>query len=343
MKKIISLQTETILTESVPFRYDSVVTTYQILASDATYHKNKGDETYCAPLEQVRWWRIIADEGHSLREGNTQRNHAVQALVADNKWIVTGTPMSTDPKEMKNLFKFLGIEESTKMFSLCTGNPPSRRRRFSSGGDYGNTSVEFSLLMFLLRPILLRYSHNQKYRGTGTTLMSLPPMKKRTIEVTFSAVEKKEFEKLEKSAQSFYLDFRRRHIADMSKHFLKVSAKLLPLRVASSGGKYPISEANSDAHDDADSDGDDSDDDIEAAPAARKKRSSAPVKYSDFVFKSKATLLLAELKKIRDEEPDSKSLIFSQFGSTLEYLQELLPDHGFSFRTLKVKSRIVLC
>ena len=67
-----------------------MVTTYQVLASDATYHAAKGGADYCAPLEQVRWWRIITDEGHSLKDGATQRNKAVQALVADNKWIVTG-------------------------------------------------------------------------------------------------------------------------------------------------------------------------------------------------------------------------------------------------------------
>jgi hypothetical protein len=36
-----------------------VVKTYQVLAFDATYHAKKAGEDYCAPCEQVRWWRII--------------------------------------------------------------------------------------------------------------------------------------------------------------------------------------------------------------------------------------------------------------------------------------------
>lgn len=41
-----------------------VVTTYQVLASDATYHKRKSESAqYVPPLEQIRWWRIIVDEG----------------------------------------------------------------------------------------------------------------------------------------------------------------------------------------------------------------------------------------------------------------------------------------
>ena len=53
------------------------------------------------------------------------------------------------------------------------------------------------------------------------------------------------------------------------------------------------------------------------------------------VFKSKFKRLLSELKKIRDNEPNAKSLIFSQFKSTLDYLKEELPKHGFQFRTLE--------
>ena len=36
----------------------------------------------------------------------------------------------------------------------------------------------------------------------------------------------------------------------------------------------------------------------------------------------------------RDEDPSSKSLVFSQYTSTLEWLQKELPNHGFQFRTL---------
>jgi SWI/SNF-related matrix-associated actin-dependent regulator of chromatin subfamily A3 len=69
-----------------------VVTTYQILASDATYHAGKAgdDDDYCPPLEQIRWWRIICDEGHSLREGQTNRARSCLCLVSDHKWLVSG-------------------------------------------------------------------------------------------------------------------------------------------------------------------------------------------------------------------------------------------------------------
>ena len=67
-----------------------VVTTYSILGSDATYHKGKSsDADYCPPLEQIRWWRVICDEGHLLKNNN-DRTPAVLRLLADHKWIVSG-------------------------------------------------------------------------------------------------------------------------------------------------------------------------------------------------------------------------------------------------------------
>ncbi len=84
---------------------------------------------------------------------------------------------------------------------------------------------------------------------------------------------------------------------------------------------------------------------------------------SNFVFESKVKKLLKYLKKIRDEEPEckchfwlkgvtkcsgtdshihfdflpsslAKSLVFSQFSSTLDWLKSELPKNGFQFRTL---------
>ena len=58
-----------------------VVTTYNILASDYFHHRGKSnDPDYCAPLEGVRWWRIICDESHSIRDRNTRTFKALGRL-----------------------------------------------------------------------------------------------------------------------------------------------------------------------------------------------------------------------------------------------------------------------
>lgn len=52
---------------------------------------------------------------------------------------------------------------------------------------------------------------------------------------------------------------------------------------------------------------------------------------SEFIFKSKLEALVRELQTIREKEPSSKSLVFSQFGSTLEWFQTELPKYGFKY------------
>ena len=134
--------------------------------------------------------------------------------------------------------------------------------------------------------------------------MSLPAKSERKIEVSLSEVERREYDRLDKEAKNFYIDFKRTHFRDLSKHYLKLSQKLTPMRVACSGGHFPLEADAENANED------------DTAP---KKKSSK--KYSEFCFTSKFHVLVTELKRVRDEDPSSKSLVFSQYTSTLEWLQ----------------------
>jgi len=58
------------------------------------------------------------------------------------------------------------------------------------------------------------------------------------------------------------------------------------------------------------------------------------VKELKLEMKSKFKLLLEKLKEIKDEDATSKTLIFTQFNSTIEWLKPKLEQAGFSYRTL---------
>ena len=124
--------------------------------------------------------------------------------------------------------------------------------------------------------------------------MSLPPKVERTIKVKFSKEEQDEFKEIEKKAQDFYLNFRAMHTKDLTSHFLTVSQQLLPMRVASSGGKYPI-----ETKIDEDGNKDENDTNMEDNDAKKK---SAVKEYSKFAFTSKFRVLLSELESIRDSD-----------------------------------------
>eukprot|EP00980_Cylindrotheca_fusiformis_P010788 scaffold2442_cov146-Cylindrotheca_fusiformis.AAC.3 len=295
-----------------------VVTTYQVLVSDDTHHRGKSNDpsSYCPPVEQVRWWRIICDEGHALRQASTKQAKSILKLAADHKWLVTGTPANTSVLDLQNQLKFIGIEHVDDVFETFSTDchPTSTMYR----NRYHNK------MMFLLRSVIMRHTQKQLYRGTKTTLMSLPSKTERTIEVTLPTVERQEYDALETAAKTFYLDFKGSHSRKLSSHYMKLFQNLTPMRVACSGGCIPLDDGGGAADECEDMDED-------RLVVARKKDA---VKYSDFAFRAKFRVLIKELKKAREKDPTSKSLVFSLYSSTLEWLKNELPKHGFQYRMI---------
>lgn len=64
--------------------FEVVITSYSILSRESSKsHK----------LQQIEWRRIILDEGHVIRNANTQAAKAACSLKAQSTWACTGTPM----------------------------------------------------------------------------------------------------------------------------------------------------------------------------------------------------------------------------------------------------------
>lgn len=259
---------------------------------------------YSLVLAEIRWWRIIFDEGHCLRDGATKNSKAAAELVSNHKWIVTGTPFSTSVLDLKNMLKVIGIEHVDRLFSAMVAGSSNRRGLFRSA------FYDVNSIMYLLRPILLRHSQQMKYRNSDITLMQLPKKTERDLMVKLSPEEKRVYYKMEKTEQDWYLNYRSRHKHDMSKHYLTVSSRLTALRDACSGGKYNTGATvvPTDDHDTDDMD--------------EKPRKKAETVLSAFSFTSKLKVLLEELERTKNVDPSSKSLVFSQYKTTLDWLKE---------------------
>jgi SNF2 family DNA or RNA helicase len=152
----------------------------------------------------------------------------------------------------------------------------------------------------------------------------------RTIEVTLTGEERVEYTAIETEAKDFYNRFKVHARKELSKYYLQLSSALKAQRVAMSGGHAPLTEYD-DLIKNKNNKGDESDSEDED-DNKKKKNKKAPVAFSEFAYTSKLKKLIEELKRIRDEEPGSKSLVFSNFSSTLKWLQEELPKEGFTFR-----------
>jgi hypothetical protein len=86
-----------------------------------------------------------------------------------------GTPVNTSLNDLKNQLKFIGIQDVSAMFDLF-GRSTCKHTR-DQAAMRGDRAFVPSVghFTFLMRSIMMRHSQNQTYRGTSTTLMSLPP------------------------------------------------------------------------------------------------------------------------------------------------------------------------
>jgi len=256
-----------------------------------------------------------------MRTGTTHQTEAAGRLIAENKWCVTGTPVNTNMNDLKMQLKFVGLSHVNDYFSVFNATTFARIHGGKQNKDQSEDFRQFGHFSFLMRNVVLRHAMKQQYRKSSTDLMQLPPKTERKVEVAFCLEELAQYKKMEANAKVFYRAFKETNGYELNKHYLKLTSKLIPLRVACSGGCVPLDGA------DLDEEGADKE-----KSANQKPRSK--VRYGDFAFTSKFKALIAELKRIRDEEPDSKSLVFSQYSSSLQWLQKELPNHGFTWVTL---------
>jgi hypothetical protein len=144
----------------------------------------------------------------------------------------------------------------------------------------------------------------------------------RTVEVEFNDEEKVEYTALDTAARDFYTSFKGQHGNTLSKHYLLLTQKLMPLRVAASGGRIPLDDEEEEKSSDTDKEVDiDSDDEESVAP--KKKRAKKEKRYSEFAYTSKLKALVAELESARDEDCNGKLHTVDallEFSSCLTYL-----------------------
>ncbi|OIW31626.1 RAD5-like protein [Coniochaeta ligniaria NRRL 30616] len=187
--------------------YDVVVSSYGTLSSEATEGK----------LFTVNWRRVVLDEGHTIRNAKTKAAVAACALNAQSRWVLTGTPIVNNVRDIHSLVKFLrltgGIEQLEVFNTVIT-------RPLTEGFPIGE-----ALLQSLMQDLCLRRKKDMKFVD-----LKLPPKTEYVHRITFWADEKRKYDALLSEAKGALEAFQRNAKTGQKGRFQSVLERLLRLR-----------------------------------------------------------------------------------------------------------------
>lgn len=145
-----------------------VLTTYGTVQNEWARISKLRDEEGRLPqigLFSVEFFRIVLDEGHTIRNRVTKTAKAVHELELRRRWILSGTPVINRLDDIFSLVKFLRLEPwSNFLYWKSFVTLPFEQKKFNQTLD---------VVKSILQPIFLRRTKNMKLKD-GTPLVSLP-------------------------------------------------------------------------------------------------------------------------------------------------------------------------
>lgn len=165
-------------------KYDVVLTTYQLIVTE---EKNDG----C--LFQVKWRRIILDEGHVIRNHKSKQSQAICKLHGKFRWVLTGTPIQNKEFDLYACVKFLRCKPFDELnywkhwIEVSKGKESSPR------------------VQTLLKAIMLRRTKQQLIE-TGE-IQSLPEKIYKQFDVTLNQEERLVYNKFMSVSQAIFANY----------------------------------------------------------------------------------------------------------------------------------------
>ena len=166
--------------------YDVVVTTYASLASEYLPPGTKTPQSVprTQGLFSMNWRRVILDEGHIIRNPQTKAALAASALLAQSRWVLTGTPIINTLKDLYSLVKFLRLSGGLEQYEIFNS---VLIRPLKAG--YQDAAL---LLQALMGTICLRRKKAMKFID-----LRLPALSEYVHRVEFLPHEKEKYEALQ--------------------------------------------------------------------------------------------------------------------------------------------------
>ncbi|KEQ70086.1 hypothetical protein M436DRAFT_22206, partial [Aureobasidium namibiae CBS 147.97] len=186
-------------------KYDVVITTYQILASEFAGSSDHPDGAKVG-CYGIHWYRIILDEAHSIKNRSAKSTQATYGLRSWYRWCLTGTPMQNNLDELQSLICFLQIKPYN---NLATWKEQITIPMKNGKGNYAIKRIQYFLKGFMKRrtkDILKedgalsfgKKSKDGEKKGTG---MKIVERKVETIICELDPKERDFYDQLQERAQ----------------------------------------------------------------------------------------------------------------------------------------------
>ncbi|KAI8624296.1 P-loop containing nucleoside triphosphate hydrolase protein [Xylariaceae sp. FL1651] len=98
-----------------------ILATYSTIERDFRRHNSKKNEV---SLFEINFYRILLDEGDSIKSIGGSTSKACAELKGKHKWVLSGTPLRNYLKEALSYFRFIGIamDEARDVFEAAWGS-----------------------------------------------------------------------------------------------------------------------------------------------------------------------------------------------------------------------------
>ncbi|KAI9660230.1 MAG: hypothetical protein M1831_003537 [Alyxoria varia] len=178
-------------------QYDIVVTTYQTLAREYMPAGTTGNAKSVprgSGLYSLKWRRVVVDEGHNIRNPKAKMAQAAYALMSHSRWILTGTPIVNNLKDLYSHIKFIRLTGGLAQLDVFSG---ALIRPLNQGKSEAKT-----LLQALISTVCLRRMKDMSFVD-----LRLPPVTSHRIPIDFVPHEREKYDAFQQEAQGLLAEY----------------------------------------------------------------------------------------------------------------------------------------
>ncbi|KAF5130393.1 DNA repair protein RAD5 [Metarhizium anisopliae] len=199
---------------------DLVITSYGVVLSEfSSLVAKNGDKSFHNGLFSLKFFRVILDEAHHIKNRSSKTARACYEISADHRWVLTGTPIVNKLEDLFSLVRFLGVEPWNN-FSFW-------KTFITVPFEAGDFMRALDVVQTVLEPLVMRRTKDMK-TPDGQPLVPLPSKQIDIVDVELSKPERDVYDHVFNQARRTFS--RNVEAGTVMKAFTTIYTQILRLR-----------------------------------------------------------------------------------------------------------------